>query len=73
MPWTSETPQNEGYYWNRKNKFKNEVLYHLSIDLENSIGKEYNLFWARRCGGLFDRDRPSQIGGKWSGPVLPPE
>ncbi len=71
--WTKETPKIDGYYWHRKNQYKATVLYHFTINMKESVGKEYNILLCRRCGGLFDLERPEDLKGEWYGPLTTPD
>jgi hypothetical protein len=74
MNWTENLPTDEGWYWNRKNKYKKENIYYVWISLEESVLKDVNVLYCRRSGqSLFDKERVESIGGEWYGPIKPPE
>lgn len=40
MNWTKELPTKWGYYWHRKNQYKQESIYYVFFDHDESIAKE---------------------------------
>lgn len=73
MNWTNELPAKQGYYWWRKNKFKTVII--RSVWNPHDPNTEVWDTWYCRhcCETLCDKEKVSDVGGEWYGPIIPPE
>lgn len=66
--WTKKLPDKPGYYWWRRNKYKNEII--LYVRRHETFNED--VWLCRRCDILADPTGFTDWVGEWFGPLAAP-